>query len=92
MPPTAASSPSTRGPTAPPSMVRAIRAWPEWEWEATRWRVPMEISRDELEELVERSTVVLERGKHRLIHEGDWRRWGSRGGREALRRYGPRWF
>jgi hypothetical protein len=36
--------------------------------------------------------MVLEREKHRLIHEGDWRRWGSRGGRETLRRYGPRWF
>jgi hypothetical protein len=69
-----------------------IQAWLEWEWEAMRWRVPVEISRDELEALVERSTVVLEREKHRLIHEGDWRRWGSRGGRETLRRYGPRWF
>jgi hypothetical protein len=57
-----------------------------------RWRVPVEISRDELEALVDRSTVVLEREKHRLIHEGDWRRWGSRGGRETLRRYGPGWF
>jgi len=51
-----------------------IQAWLEWEWEAMRWRVPVEISRDELEVLVERSTVVLEREKHRLIHEGDWRR------------------
>ena len=69
-----------------------IQAWLEWEWEAMRWRVPVEISRDELEALVERSTIVLEREKHRLIHESDWRRWGSRGGRETLRRYGPRWF
>ena len=69
-----------------------IQAWLEWEWEATRWRVPVEISRDELKALVERSTVVLEREKHRLIHERDWRRWGARGGRETLRRYGPRWF
>jgi hypothetical protein len=57
-----------------------------------RWRVPVEISRDELEALVERSTVVSEREKHRLIYEGDWKRWGSRGGKETLRRYGPRWF
>jgi hypothetical protein len=70
----------------------AIQAWLEWEWEAMRWRVPVEISRDDLEALVERSTVVLEREKHRLIHEGDWRRWGSRGGRETLRRYGADWF
>jgi hypothetical protein len=69
-----------------------IQAWLEWEWEAMRWRVPVEISRDELEALVERSTVVLEREKHRLIHEGDWRRWGARGGRETLKRYGPQWF
>jgi hypothetical protein len=41
---------------------------------------------------VDQSTVVLEREKHRLIHEGDWRRWGSRGGRETLRRYGHGWF
>jgi hypothetical protein len=34
----------------------------------------------------------LKREKHRLIHESDWRRWGARGGRETLRRYGPRWF
>ena len=26
------------------------------------------------------------------MHEGDWRRWGSRGGRETLRRYGADWF
>jgi hypothetical protein len=70
----------------------AIQAWLEWEWEAMRWRVPVEISRDELQALVARSTIVLEREKHRLIHEADWRRWGSRGGRETLRRYGPRWF
>ena len=57
-----------------------------------RWRVPVEISSEDLEALVKKSTVVLEREKHRLIHEGDWRRWGSRGGRETLRRYGPRWF
>jgi hypothetical protein len=39
-----------------------------------RWCVPVEISRDDLEVLVERSTVVLEREKHRLIHQDDWRR------------------
>jgi hypothetical protein len=70
----------------------AIQAWVEWEWEAMRWRVPVEISRSELEELVERSGELLERETHRLVHEGDWRRWGSRGGRETLRRYGADWF
>src|SRR5829696_4434924 len=69
-----------------------IQAWLEWEWEAMRWCVPVEISKEDLEALVARSTVVLEREKHRLIHQDDWHRWGSRGGKETLRRYGPRWF
>jgi len=69
-----------------------IQAWIEWEWEAMRWRVPVEISRADLEELVERSGELLDRERHRLVHEDDWRRWGSRGGRETLRRYGSDWF
>lgn len=69
-----------------------IQAWLEWEMEAMRWRVPIEISRSDLEALVASSGVVLEREKHRLLHEGDWRRWGARGGRETLRRYGADWF
>jgi hypothetical protein len=66
-----------------------MQAWVEWKWEAMRWRVPVEISRSDLEALVDRSTVVLERWAHRVVHEDDWRRWGSKGGRETLRRYGP---
>ena len=45
-----------------------IQAWLEWEMEAMRWRVPVEIAREDLEELVENSTVVLERERHRLLH------------------------
>jgi hypothetical protein len=69
-----------------------IQAWVEWEIEAMRWREPVEIAQEDLEALVKASDVVLEREKHRLLHESDWRRWGSRGGRETLRRYGPKWF
>jgi hypothetical protein len=69
-----------------------IQAWLEWEMEAMRWRVPIEISRDDLEALVETSGVVLEREKHRLLHATDWQRCGSRGGKETLRRYGCDWF
>jgi hypothetical protein len=69
-----------------------IQAWVEWEMEAMRWRVPVEIDRSELEALVESSEVVLDRESHRLVHASDWRRWGSRGGRETLRRYGADWF
>ncbi len=69
-----------------------IQAWVEWEIEASRWRVPAEIAQSDLEALVEASEVVLERKAHRLVHASDWRRWGSRGGRETLRRYGADWF
>ena len=69
-----------------------IQAWVEWEIEAMRWRVPVEILRSDLEALVETSEVVLEKEKHRLVHASDWRRWGARGGRETLRRYGTDWF
>ena len=57
-----------------------------------RWCESVEISREDLEALVDQSTVVLEQERHRLIHEGDWRRWGARGDKGTLRRYGPRWF
>ena len=52
-----------------------IEAWLEWEWEAMRWRVPVEISRADLEEMVARSGELLERERHRMLHESDWRRW-----------------
>ena len=69
-----------------------IQAWVEWEMEAMSWRVPVEIAREDLEALVASSGVAMEREEHRLLHEGDWRRWGSRGGKETLRRYGTEWF
>ena len=69
-----------------------IQAWVEWEMEAMRWRVPVEIAREDLEALVASSEVALEREAHRLLHEGDWQRWGARGGKETLRRYGTEWF
>jgi hypothetical protein len=41
-----------------------FQAWVEWEIEAMRWRVPVEIAREDLEALVASSEVVLEREKH----------------------------
>lgn len=63
-------------------------AWVEFTLEAERWRVPVTISRSDLESLVAASTVVLEREKHRLIHRSDFARWGRRGGLATLRKYG----
>jgi hypothetical protein len=69
-----------------------IQAWLEREMEGMRWRVPVEISREDLEALVEASEVLLKREAHRLVHRSDWRRWGRRGGHETLRRYRGEWF
>jgi hypothetical protein len=64
----------------------------EFEDEAARWGLDVTISREALAELVEASTVILDREKHRLIHGSDFARWGGRGGRETVRRYGSSWM
>ena len=69
-----------------------VGVWVEFEAEARRWGVEVEISREDLEGLIAASTEVLDREKHRLIHEDDWRRWGRRGGLATLRRYGTDWY
>ena len=69
-----------------------VEAWLEFEMEAMRWGVPVEISREDLQRLVESSTEIIEREKHRLLHSTDWQRWGRRGGLTTLRRYGSDWF
>ena len=51
-----------------------IQAWLEWKMEAMRWRVPIEISKEDLESLMEDSETLLEREKHRLLHSSDWQR------------------
>lgn len=69
-----------------------VEAWLEWTDEASRWSVPVQIAREDLEQLVERSVVELERERHRLLHESDWQRWGRRGGRATHRLYGSSWM
>lgn len=67
-------------------------AWLEWADEAGRWGVPVAIDRGDLAELVARSAEVLDRERHRLLHESDWQRWGRRGGLATVRRYGRSWM
>src|SRR5215212_9674831 len=69
-----------------------VGAWLEWEDEATRWGVPVEIAREDLQKLIESSTEIMEAEKHRLLHASDFARWGRRGGLSTLRRYGTDWF
>jgi hypothetical protein len=66
--------------------------WLEYQHEAMRYGVNPDISREELAALIDASTVVLERGAHRLEHITDFVRWGRQGGRATLERYGRAWF
>ena len=73
-----------------------IELWLEFEYEAMHYGVDVDISRDDLEALIEASCVVMDREEHRAAHsEGspsDFVRWGRRGGLQTLRRYGRGWF
>jgi hypothetical protein len=71
-----------------------LQAWLDFEHEALRWSVDPEITRDDLEGLIEASTVSLGRNDHRTVHSEatDFARWGRRGGLETLGRYGRGWF
>lgn len=71
-----------------------IEAWLEFEYEARRHGVDVEISREDLAALVEASVVILDGADHRSAHSraGDFARWGRLGGLTTLRRYGSDWF
>ena len=71
-----------------------IEAWLEFEHEAMRHGVPVEVSRGDLEALVEASAVLVGAGEHRDGHSasGDFARWGRLGGLRTLQLYGSPWF
>ncbi len=69
-----------------------IELWLEYEHEAMRYGVDPDITRDDLAALIDASTVILERGAHRLEHISDFVRWGRRGGLATFERYGRAWF
>ncbi len=52
----------------------------------------MSVSREDLAALVEASTVLMDRQDHRNGHEGDFVRWGRRGGLRTYQLYGGTWF
>jgi len=71
-----------------------LQAWFEWEKEAFRYGVDPDISREELELLIEASTSPVPAAAHRSGHSrgGDFARWGRRGGLRTLALYGRGWF
>lgn len=69
-----------------------LQAWFDWEEEAFRYGVNPDVGREELEALIDGSTVELTRNDHRREHAGDFARWGRRGGLATLARYGAGWF
>jgi hypothetical protein len=69
-----------------------IQLWLDYELEALLYGIDPDISREELEALIEGSTVELSRAEHRDGHSCDFVRWGRRGGLATLRWYGTSWF
>lgn len=71
-----------------------VEAWLTWEIEAARYSVPVEVSAEDLAELIESSTVMIDADEHRNNHSaaGDFSRWGRMGGRRTLELYGTSWF
>ena len=71
-----------------------LQGWFDWEEDAYRYGIDPDLSREELAETIEGSTVKLAGDEHRVGHSeaGDFVRWGRLGGLETLRRYGRPWF
>ena len=71
-----------------------FQAWFDWEEEAFRYGVDPDVSREELEALIEASTLPVSATMHLSGHSGagDFARWGRRGGLRTLTLYGRDWF
>jgi hypothetical protein len=71
-----------------------LQAWWKWEEEAFRYGVDPDVSREELEALIEASAFLIPATTHHANHskEGDFARWGRRGGLRTLALYGRSWF
>jgi hypothetical protein len=71
----------------------ALQAWFDYEEECHKRGVSPDLSREELQETIENSTVEVTRQEHRgEIHAADWPRWGRMGGLRVLELYGSTYF
>jgi hypothetical protein len=69
--------------------------WSEFDAEAERWGVEVRgLSREDLRALIESSTREIPTTEHRRLHqdEGDFVRWGRRGGQRTFALYGRPYF
>src|SRR5215218_10919566 len=71
-----------------------LQAWFEWEEEAFRYGVDPDVSREELEHLIEASASPVPSAAHRSGHsrDGDFARWGRLGGLRTLALYGRPYY
>ena len=71
----------------------ALQLWFEYEELLLRFGLDPDLSREELEEVIEFSAVEVTYEEHRSeIHAADWPRWGRKGGLATLERYGRAYF
>jgi hypothetical protein len=71
----------------------ALQLWFEYEGLLLEFGLDPDASREELQEAIESSAVVVTYEEHRSeIHAADWPRWGRKGGLATLKRYGRGWF
>ncbi|CAN5289395.1 hypothetical protein BH24ACT19_BH24ACT19_08080 [soil metagenome] len=71
----------------------ALQLWFEYEELLFEFGLDPDLSREELEEAIESSAMVVSYEEHRSrIHAADWVRWGRKGGLATLERYGRAWF
>ena len=71
-----------------------LQSWFDWEEEAFRCGVDPDVTREELELLIEASASSVPASAHRSCHSrgGDFARWGRRGGLRTLALYGRPYF
>lgn len=71
-----------------------LQAWFDYEEETFRYGVDPDVSREELEALIETSASLMPAAEHQANHleSGDFARWGRRGGLRTLALYGRGWF
>ena len=71
----------------------ALQAWFDFEEECYKRGVSPDLSREELRDAIENSTVEISCQEHRReIHAADWPRWGRMGGLRVLELYGATYF